>query len=243
MAITLNKVSKSNVADTVIEQLIGLILSGKLNVGDRLPTENELASQVGIGRNSVREAMKVLQVLGILERRQGDGSYIASEFTIPYDSLLLTLISKIAGANELVELRRMIEVGVADLVVEKAGDGDIEKLEKAIDRLESFTRDPAFDPEDVMRADLAFHTAFIEITGNKAIIELGRLIMRLFQSSMAAHLSSHDGIARAVRDHRAICGAVKDRDREKLRSMIVHSFDVWKDFIVIRRTQNADPTE
>ena len=233
MSIKLSKVNKSNVADTVIEQLIELILSGNLKLGDKLPTEVELASQVGIGRNSVREAMKVLQVLGIIERRQGDGSYISTKFSIPYDSLLLTLFSKIASPNELVELRRMIEVGIADLVVEKAKDADIERLEAAISRLESFTHTAVFSPDEVMKADMKFHTTFIEITDNKAIIELGRLIMRLFESSMLAHLSSPEGVERAVRDHRAICCSVKERDREKLRDGIVRSFDIWKEYIKI----------
>jgi len=234
MPIKLNKISKPNVADMVIEQIIELILSGKLKLGDKLPTEMDLANQVGVGRNSVREAMKVLQVLGIIERRQGDGSYIATEFSLPYDSLLLTLLGKIASPNELVELRRMMEVGIADLVVEKVEDQDIVKLESAIKKLKSFTKMQDLSAEEVMRADLNFHTIFLEITGNNAIIELGRLIMRLFQPSMTEHLSSLEGINRAVRDHTAICAALKQRDREKLRNTIVRSFDVWKDFIKIQ---------
>jgi GntR family transcriptional repressor for pyruvate dehydrogenase complex len=239
MPIELNKITKSNVADTVIDQLIELILNGKLKLGEKLPTESELANSMGIGRNSVREAMKVLQVLGIVKRRQGDGSYISQEFTIPYDSLLLGLISKISSPSELVELRRMIEVGIADLVVEKADKQDIENLEKAIFNLESYLRIDSYSTTDVMKADLAFHIIFIELTDNKAIIELGRLIMKLFQNSMEAHLSKKDGIKRAVEDHRAICQALKERDREKLRNRIIRSFDVWKEYITIVKN-NSD---
>lgn len=104
MSIQLNKITKANVVDTVIEQLLDLLLTGKLKVGDRLPAETELAAQVGVGRNSIREAMKFLQVLGVLERRQGDGSYISSNFNVPFDSFLFSIIGKIGKSDELVEL-------------------------------------------------------------------------------------------------------------------------------------------
>ena len=103
-SIKLTPISRPNIADMVLEQLLDQLTSGRLKLGDKLPAEVELASQVGIGRNSVREAMKVLQVLGVIERRQGDGSYVAQEPNVPFKSLLLSLFSRIGTSEGMVEL-------------------------------------------------------------------------------------------------------------------------------------------
>lgn len=236
MSIVLNKISKSNVVDTVIEQLLDLLLEGKLKVGDRLPAETELAAQVGVGRNSIREAMKVLQVLGILERRQGDGSYISSSFNIPFDSLLFSFIGKIGNPEELVELRRVLEIGVMEIVVEKATEEDFELLEEKVRILDNYARMEPIPIDQAIKADMAFHLALIDMTRNGALEEFGKLIMRLFQASMINHIATPQGIRRAVEDHRAILASIRTRDREKARAMIINSLIIWKEFIHLRKT-------
>lgn len=233
MPIQLNRISKANVVDTVIGQLLDLLLSGKLKVGDRLPAETELATQVGVGRNSIREAMKVLQVLGILERRQGDGSYISPEFNVPFESLLFSIVGKIGNPKDLVELRKVLELGVMELVVEKASEKDFELLDEKVAVLEKYSLLEPIPLDDAITADMAFHLALIEMTGNTALAELGKMIMRLFQSSMIAHITTPQGIRRAVQDHKAILAAIRARNREEAREMIIQSLIVWKDYIHI----------
>jgi GntR family transcriptional repressor for pyruvate dehydrogenase complex len=231
MAITLNKINRSNVADMVIEQLLNLLLSGKLKLGDRLPPETELAAQVGIGRNSVREAMKVLQVLGIVERRQGDGSYISSNFNLPLDSLLFSLLARIGTSTELVELRRVFEIGVMDLVIDKAVEQDFRDLSASLDRFEQFAT--AGDIEKTVDADLQFHLSLVEVIRNKALTDLAGLIMRLFRTSMTNHLASPEGLKHAIRGHRETLAALEARDRDQARKAIIESFNVWRQFIPI----------
>jgi DNA-binding FadR family transcriptional regulator len=231
MAIQLNPINKVSFADIVLEQLLDLLLQGGLRLGDKLPSETELASQLGVGRNSVREAMKVLQVLGVIERRQGDGSYVASEADIPLKPLLFVLLSHMGTPAELVDLRRVLEVGVVDLVIDKISDADLEKIEKTIVALEESTSEPSTSADELVAKDIAFHHAIFEATKNPSIQRLGKLIMRLFYPSMAEHLASPKGARRAVRDHKAIFEAIGQKDRIQAREMVIRSYEVWKGYI------------
>ncbi len=237
MAVLLNKISKANVVDTVIAQLLDRLLEGELKVGDKLPAETELAGQVGVGRNSIREAMKVLQVLGIIERRQGDGSYISSSFNVPFDSLLFSLIGKISKPEELVELRRVLELGVMELVIEKADEEDFRLLQEKVDLLDRYAKMDPIPIDEAIRADMAFHLALIDVTRNDALVEFGKLIMRLFQASMIAHIATPQGIRRAVQDHNAILREIRARDKQAAREMIIQSLMVWREYIQIYKSE------
>ena len=233
MAVKLSPVAKASVADMVLEQLLDLFMAGSLKLGDRLPSELELAKQLGSGRNTVREAMKVLQVMGVIERRQGDGSYVATEISVPLKPLLLALFSRMGTTAEMVELRRVLEVGLVDLVIEKASDDDLERLERTIDEYATAIDQPDLATEELVELDLSFHYTMFEITQDGSIIDLGKLIMRLFASSIAAHLSSEGGVTRAVEDHRRILAAIRSRDRDAARTAVIQSYRIWKQHIRI----------
>ena len=227
----LEKIPRDRVADVVIRQLIDRMLNGTLKAGDRLPAESEMAARVGVGRNSIREAMKVLQTLGFVERRQGDGSYITASYEMPFDWLLFPLLSRIGTSRDLVELRRVLELGVTELVIEKAGEAELRRLATVVERFERHGASDPFVVEQVVADDVTIHITLAEITGNAALIALARLVMKLFEPSMRAHLSSVAGYTTATRDHRAFFDAVRARDRDEVRRIIVRSFEHWESYI------------
>ena len=232
----LEQIPRDNVADAVIRQLLNRMLDGRLKPGGKLPTENEMAAQIGVGRNSIREALKVLQALGFVVRRQGSGSYIAESYEMPFDWLLFPLVSRIGTSKDLVELRLALELGVTEIVIEKAGEKDFAVLEQRIADFEMHgkkgtERAETLDIDAAVRDDVRLHLALAELTGNAALIALARLVMKLFELSMRAHLSSADGYSTAKRDHRAFCDAIRSRDRDEARRKIIRSFEHWKTYI------------
>ncbi|MCX7786891.1 MAG: FadR family transcriptional regulator [Spirochaetes bacterium] len=231
--VRLKRINKPNISDTVIEQILDLFLSGKLKVGDRLPSEAELAEQVGVGRNSIREAMKVLQVLGIVERRQGDGSYISDTMPSHFETILLPLVKRIKTPQEMLDLREMVELGILELVINRATEEDFEKLEQIIQKQEQFLNMPKIPLEEAVKVDMSFHTSIIEITRNEALIQLGHIIMRIFQSSMGKHIETKEGLQQAIHAHRSILRALRSRSISATREEIVKSLEVWKDYIRI----------
>lgn len=231
MAIELERIDRQNVADYVIHQLLNQMVGGKLKSGDKLPGENEIATQLGVGRNSVREAMKVLQTLGILERHQGDGSYVAESYKMPFDWLLFPLLSRIGTSQDLVELRRVLEIGVTELVIEKASTADFDELEQRMLAMEDASKNKEIDGDLLAELDVEFHITLARITKNPALVELSKLVMKLFAPSMKAHLTSPDGLPVATKDHRMFVEALRMRDRDDARRVVVASFEHWKRFI------------
>lgn len=231
MPVVLSRIYKTNVVDTVIGQLVDLLVSGKLRLGERLPSELELAAQLGVGRNSIREAMKVLQVLGMIERRQGDGSYIREAMDFPLDSFLLPLAAKIKSAQELLELREVLELGVLELVLLRAMEGDFARLEENIKQFEEYAYQVPLPKKEVVRIDMNFHISIIEITQNQALVQLGTIIMRLFQSSMEDHITAKEGILHAVIAHKEILRAMRARDLNGARKAVIDSLSIWKEYI------------
>ncbi|GAB4370175.1 MAG: FadR/GntR family transcriptional regulator [Spirochaetales bacterium] len=233
MAIQLNRINKPNISDTVIEQIVELFLSGKVKVGDRLPSEAELAEQVGVGRNSIREAMKVLQVLGIVERRQGDGSYISETMQVPFETILFPLVKRIKTPQEMLELREVIELGILELVIHRATEEDFLKLEEIIQKQEKYLGLPQIPLEEAVKVDMSFHTSIIEITRNEAISQLGHIIMRIFQNAMGKHIETKEGLQQSIEAHRAILRALRSRNIVTVRDEIMKSLEVWKSYIRI----------
>jgi GntR family transcriptional repressor for pyruvate dehydrogenase complex len=231
MNLALNKISKASIADRVVEQLLHLLLSGDLKLGDALPSEAVLATQLGVGRNSVREAMSVLQVLGMVERRQGDGTYIAENIELPFAPFIFTLLGKIATPVDLVEIRRVLEVGAMELVIEKATEEDIELLRKKVERFEALAEKEDAPLEEASEMDRDFHLSLVEATKNKALLEIFKLLMGLFRPSMTTHLASSQGLERSVRAHRNTFEAIEARDVERAREVIIDSFYVWQKYV------------
>ena len=105
----LPSIKRNNISSEIAEIITNLILTGELNPGDKLPTELEFTQQLGVGRNSLREAIKMLTFIGILEIRRGEGTFVRKELSSPIiNPLLMSLIFEEKTAEELVELRLVV---------------------------------------------------------------------------------------------------------------------------------------
>src|SRR3972149_918653 len=119
--------------EVVLEQIQRLIAEGKLRPGDHLPSEMELAERFGGGRSSIREAMRVLQLVGVIEVIQGKGSFVREPGILPL-MIDWSRISQMGIIVEVMEARQFIEVWLAQLAAERATDEDIEALRAALAR-------------------------------------------------------------------------------------------------------------
>lgn len=231
MATTFNRIDRAHISDAVLQELLDQLLSGNLRVGDRLPSDAEIAEQLGAGRNSVREAMKVLQVLGVVDRRQGDGSYVSSGGSNAFEILLFALVARIHEPRELVELRKVFEVGVVELLIPRITEEQIDSLEAMTEQLASFQGRNPLPIDEAVDIDSGFHLEIVKCTGNQALMALANLIMRLVQNSMREHLSDPAGFIEAIKDHRATLDALRARDGQRAIQVINRSFDLWQRYI------------
>ncbi|GII80402.1 GntR family transcriptional regulator [Sphaerisporangium rufum] len=197
---SLRTAQRASLVDQVIEQLKDQITSGSWQLHAKIPTETVLAEQLGVGRNTVREAVRALTHAGLLECRQGDGTYVRATSEL---SGAMARRLRAAEHLEILEVRRALEVEAAKLAAVRRTSGDIEMIEAALLRREQAWAGGEVD--DFVEADLAFHVAVVEATHNRVLIDLYKDFSTALRASIAAagaplqngHIP-HDAIAAAI---------------------------------------------
>lgn len=196
--------------DKALHGLRALIADGALRPGDRLPSEGELCERLGVSRGSLREAIRTLGALGVLETRHGSGSYVSELRAADLiGSLSLTVgLLPMAGVLELTELRRVLEPHAAALAAARMDAETVEKLDALLGEIEE-----SDDFEDHSRLDHEFHMTISRIAGNEALTSLIDVLRsrsrayRIHDVHDAAELKLHSDAG-----HRAILRGLADAD-------------------------------
>jgi GntR family transcriptional regulator, transcriptional repressor for pyruvate dehydrogenase complex len=178
--------------EEAVEQIADKVKSGDLHMGDRLPSERELAAQMRISRPTLREAIKVLAEAGVLEVRRGQagGIFVASEL-VPRELLRSRQEIRFSEVAGVLEARRLLEPRVAQLAAVHAGEDDFASMAQMIERQrEVAARDDFLRNEDLfLQLDLKFHLAIARSTRNSTIVQLMRSLLRRLEIArdMAMH--------------------------------------------------------
>ncbi|MCL2849270.1 MAG: FadR family transcriptional regulator [Micrococcales bacterium] len=153
--------------DHAVDALRARILSGEWPVGTRIPTEPVLAEMLGVGRNTVREAVHALVHSGLVERRQGSGTYVVGT-----SELAVTISREVAGASrsDVVEVRRALEVEGARLAAARCTTDAVAEIHRAHDARQSAYSDG--DEDQMVAADLELHRAVVRASGNPLLVDL-----------------------------------------------------------------------
>ncbi|MFE4856008.1 FadR/GntR family transcriptional regulator [Streptomyces sp. NPDC056670] len=216
----LRTAGRQSLVDTVVDQLKAQLTNGEWAVDDRIPTEHELAEQLAVGRNTVREAVRVLVHAGLLESRQGNGTFVRS--TADPSAVLQGI--RAADALDVLELRVALEAEAARLAAERRDTADMVALRGALETLHAHG-DRAAD------ADMAFHLGVVQATHNPAFIEVYRffsvqvhesLITSLRDQEMPPiDLDTHEGLVEAIEsgDPAAAERAVRELLRKPLEAV------------------------
>jgi GntR family transcriptional repressor for pyruvate dehydrogenase complex len=215
----LTPVRRSRVRDQVFDQFQEQVIKGVWKPGEKLPSENELASSLGVSRVSIREGLQRLVTLGLLETRHGEGTFV-KEITpdLYLNALFPALVLEHTSAFHVLEYRRSMDTGAVALAVERAVEEDIAELE----RIMGVMKGCSSDAERFAEADLDFHLAIAKATRNPIFIKVNSIIKSTLSASMAGivqALGPRDGLFY----HRRILDAIKARDRqEAVRLMDEH---------------------
>lgn len=195
-------------------------IGGGLQVGDALPPERELTQTYGVGRSSVREALRTLESRGLIQSR-GNGAFVVADVRNPLKkSLGLLLAAEEADLHDLFEVRRMLEGEAAALASMQRTDEHLERLDQAIDDMEA-----GLDShDDYIAADLDFHLTIAEATGNRVIVHLMHAIRDQLQHALGTVYHIPGSPQRSLEQHRGITDAVArrlhDEARERMREHI-----------------------
>lgn len=205
----------------LIGRIKNLIATGKVSPGSKFPPERELAKEFGANRASVRQALKVLEIMGVLSQHVGDGTYLSeSAETILNEPLDFLVLLDDLSQHELFETRLMMEPELTARATERATAEDLSALRNAI-----FSMERSKTTTERLNADLAFHEAIFRASGNRICHLLFRSIHRTLLMSMS-QLSTRVSMDRPLMFHRKIYAAIRDRNpAEAKRAMHEHITD------------------
>jgi GntR family transcriptional repressor for pyruvate dehydrogenase complex len=207
--------------DEAILKIKEMILTGDLKPGDRLPPEKELGEALGLSRSSLREAVKALEIIRVLDVRRGDGTYVTSLSP----SLLLDALSFVVDVHqddsvlELFEVRRILEPAAAGLATPRMTEADIAHLRELLAQVDGT---PSVD--QLVANDIVFHRYICERSGNAY---LTRMLDALSSSTLRARvwrgLTQEGSVQRTLTEHRAIVDALEAGDADLVAAqMTVH---------------------
>jgi len=209
------------VTDGAIDQIKGMIVSGELGPGDRLPREADLAERLGLSRNSLREAVRALTLVRILDVRQGDGTYVT---TLAPDVLLDAVsfvidLHQDRGVLDLLEVRRILEAATAALAARNIDPAGLAELERLLEESAG-----CGTIEELVENDLAFHRTIGAGSGNSVLASLlDGLSSRTSRARIWRGITQSGVIERTIAEHRAIYEAIAARRPELAEAaMTVH---------------------
>jgi len=209
-----DRVVRGSLSDQVVRAINQLVEGGTLKEGDRLPTETALATQFGVGRSTVREAMRGLALMGVVDIRVGDGTYVrkgANEALSTTRSLHDVLMR--GNAVKILRARQIVEIGALDEVAANATPEDLREIEKALEEAKAAIG----NFQQFIHRDLEFHTAIMRATKNEILVEMYRILRKYLQETTVEISQIPGVIDRSVHLHEQLAKAIKARDVAKAR--------------------------
>lgn len=206
--------------DRVIDSVKDMIARGELRAGDRLPVEKDLAQRLGVSRGPLREGVRALASLGVLETRQGDGTYVTE--LDPY-MLLRPLafyadLQETAQAAHLLAVRRVLETEAAGLAASRLDAEGLDELDAILDAVDLVVNRGSVDPEEFIDADAAFHRAIADASENPALAGMvTALVTRTLRGRLWRAITERDSVKTAHMEHRAVLEALRAHDPERAR--------------------------
>ncbi len=223
----LRPIDNTSIVQQVIDRLTYAMIYKELRPGDKLPTEMELAASFGVGRNSIREAIKILVSFGVLDIRRPEGTFVASGFSDKMINPLLygIILDQSDSLDNLKELREWIDFGILELAMEKAEPEDLFQLEEHLNNLlKEIDRGNA---EKVFIADDNFHEGISTAAHNSLLGQIAKLVrtltseIRMNTIRNMINTGKSDELKRA---HEDLFKVVKNKNDDAARKMLVEGY-------------------
>lgn len=204
-----NPIAQNNVVDTIFDEIMRHIVSGEWKIGTKIPSENELASQLQVSRNSLRQALNRFNALGIIESRHGDGTYVKSvDLTFYLRNIFPMIILSQYDALNVYQLQKAIQNEAAGSnVCELCTEEQLQELTELVETMKLC--DKQDDQDGFLLADMRYHEVFVEITRNPVLISIEQCVTQImkgplrnivYQSVRGESIMMHEKVLNALRE-------------------------------------------
>lgn len=224
--------ANKSVVERITDQITNAIISGELKPGDKIPTELELCESFGVGRNSVREAIKILEAYGVLEIRRADGTYIRQKYD---DKMLYPLLYGIIlqkdSKEQIVELRKVIDVGIFQEAMKRMTNKEIEALEEELGKMKKEIFRENASSEEMFDCDVRFHAIIVGILDNRLLESIGHYVDKI---TMQSRITTIDYILENnlqndfIRLHKEIIDMFRKKQENKIIEIIDKHYKYWE---------------
>lgn len=215
----------------IADQILKMIKSGQYDAGSKLPPERTLAEYMGVGRPSVREAISALQIVGILESRPGDGSYVAEPRG--FDDLMACALNMLEDSDspfEVLQARKALEIGIVYLAIKNATEEDIRVIKDAWEK--KYEKGRNHEYKDFIHLGQEFHLAIARATKSAAIVsvldELIKINMQPLWVNMRSAYFNQDPVRidQMLELHANIVKAIEERNSQRAIHLMEEHFDI-----------------
>lgn len=206
-------IEKKSLADMVAEKIKQKITEGVYKTGDKLPTEPELMKTFGVGRSSIREAIKLLVNTGIVRVRQGAGTFVAE----PSDNDDVSIKMGTADRTELDEVRKILDIAIVEKAVARRTEKDIERMQSSLETRKANAKNGLL--KECIEADLNFHIAIADATHNRVLADIYRSASKHLNSEFNRIYDGTDCFINSQSSHEKLLRYIIAGDLKNARKM------------------------
>ncbi|MHB8277775.1 MAG: FadR/GntR family transcriptional regulator [Candidatus Humimicrobiaceae bacterium] len=219
-------IEKLVLIDQIIDTIGRLIAGGSLKAGDILPSERELAEMLNVSRTSTRQALKALDVLGVLEIKPGERTYLNKSISkLLVNPMRFMALLHNVGIIELFETRKLIEVILVKLAADNAKEEDIKKMEILLEKAKSLLN----KPKEYLNAEMEFHNAIFKASGNRILVAMMISINNLLLESRERTVMLFKKLDSTLEDHYRILEAIKNKNPDLAGEAMYDHLDLVED--------------
>jgi GntR family transcriptional repressor for pyruvate dehydrogenase complex len=233
--------AEQTIVEKTMSHIVESIANGKYKVGTKLPNEFTLLKELGVGRNSLRESIKILCAMGVLEIRRGDGTYVCSQISPSFfDKIVYGLMLNLSSDDELVELREMLDEQTVRTVIDKIDDKGLALLKNNIDEMRKAKE--AYDMQKVQELDYDFHMLLIDLCENPFWSRMIKGVYIMYVKYMIRNLFAEMNATLALYHHTNIYNCIKNKDEKSVKNVVDQSLEGWKDAFANRKANEKKTT-
>ncbi len=208
----MKSIERVSVTDEVAKRIKAEILGGKYKPGDKLATEKELSDELGVGRSTIREALRMLKAFGFIQIQQGRGAFVIKTVEDSEPNIRDWFTKNEFALHDLMEIRLAFEPLAVKLAISRASDEEVEKIGEALDVFEKAMASGTVI--DLAESDALFHSMIIDASHNKLLSTINEKLDEAFKEYRLRSFAMKENVKNALQPHRNIYKAIQERNAE-----------------------------
>lgn len=222
---------KDSVVNQVVKQITDSIIVGNLKPGDKLPTEPELCENFGIGRNSVREAIKILEAYGVVYIKRAEGTFVNDTYNHKMlDPMLYGILLDKDFRVDIIQVRKVLDTGMLYQIISMITDEKMCKIQQEFEKLKEVVRQEKATAKQVLQADVDFHLALVESTENPILCNIHEYVDRITTPSREKTVElvlEKKQQETFILLHQKIINLLLEKNYQNIESVLAEHYQFW----------------